>query len=53
MRHQNPGIRNIDFAKMRSWDTLVSKPPQTLDDMFGMLENLEKWFHVSRFYKYL
>ena len=50
MRKQNPGIRDIDFAKMRSWDTLVSRPPLTLDDVFGMLEVLEKWFHLSRFY---
>jgi hypothetical protein len=50
MREQNPGIHDIDFAKMRFWDTLVSRPPRTLDDMFGMLEVLEKWFHLSKFY---
>ena len=50
MRAQNPDIRNVDFAKIRSWDTLVSRPPRTLDDIFGMLEILEKWFHLSRFY---
>ena len=50
MRKQNPGIRDIDFAKMRFWDTLVSRPPRTLDDIFGMLEILEKWFHLSRLY---
>lgn len=43
-------IRNIDFADIRRWDTLVTAPPMTLDDMFGMLETLEKFFHFSRWY---
>jgi hypothetical protein len=47
MRVQNPGIKDIDFARMRSLDTLVASPPRTLDDMFGFLETLERWFHVS------
>jgi hypothetical protein len=50
MRDQNPDIHDIDFAKMRYWDTLISRPPRTLDDIFGMLELLEKWFHISEFY---
>lgn len=51
MRAQNPDIRDVDFAAMRAWDTLVSKPPRTLYDMFGMLRTLEKWFHMSRFFR--
>jgi lysophospholipase L1-like esterase len=47
MRAQNPQILDIDFAKQRTWDSLVSHPPKTLDDIFGLLETLEKWFHVS------
>jgi len=47
MRAQNPGIRGIDFAKMRTLDTLVTHPPRTLYDIFGLLETLERWFHVS------
>jgi lysophospholipase L1-like esterase len=50
MKEQNPGIRDIDFAEARFWDTLVSRPPRTLDDIFNMLMTLEKWFHISRFY---
>lgn len=48
MRPQAPGILDIDFADIRRWDTLVSKPPRTLDDVFGALELLEKKFHMSR-----
>ena len=48
MRSQNPTIRDIDFAQVRSEDSLVSRPPLTLDDMFGMLRTVEKVFHVSR-----
>ncbi|UCG11000.1 MAG: SGNH/GDSL hydrolase family protein [Deltaproteobacteria bacterium] len=48
MRKKNPEIRDIDFAEVRYWDSLVTKPPRTLDDIFGMLKTLEKWFHVSR-----
>jgi hypothetical protein len=50
MRNQNPDIRDIDFAEVRFWDTLVSGPPRTLDDIFSMLRTLEKWFHLSRFF---
>lgn len=50
MKPHNPGLRDIDFAEMRYWDTLVSGPPLTLDDIFGMLKTLEKWFHISRLY---
>jgi GDSL-like Lipase/Acylhydrolase len=48
MRRHEPKIRNIDFNEIRRFDTLVSKPPQTLNDMIGALEMLERRFHVSR-----
>lgn len=48
MRPRAPGIRDIDFAESRRWDTLVSMPPRTLDDVFGALEVLERKFHMSR-----
>lgn len=51
MRRHDPDIDDdvhIDFDDVRRWDTLVSHTPQTLDDMFGALETLEKWFHLSR-----
>ena len=47
----NPDIRDIDFGDVRFWDSLVSKPPRTLDDVFGMLKTLEKWFNISRIFK--
>lgn len=48
MRANEPGIQDIDFADVRRWDTLVSKPPQTLNDMLGVLETLERRFHMSQ-----
>ncbi|MGD9162812.1 MAG: SGNH/GDSL hydrolase family protein [Desulfobacteraceae bacterium] len=51
MKKQNPGIRDIDFEEVRYWDSLVTNPPKTLDDVFGMLKTLEKYFHISRLYK--
>ena len=48
MRDQNPEISDINFSEIRRRDSLVSRPPQTLDDVFGMLQTLEKWFHISR-----
>ncbi len=51
MRNENPGISDIDFEEIRYWDTLVTNPPKTLDDIFGMLKTLEKYFHISRLYK--
>jgi GDSL-like Lipase/Acylhydrolase len=48
MRQHDPTIRDIDFGQIRRYDTLVSKPPQTLNDMIGALEALERRFHVSR-----
>ena len=48
MRAHEPGIQDIDFGDVRRWDTLVSKPPQTLNDMIGVLETLERKFHVSQ-----
>lgn len=44
-------IKNIDFGKVRRWDSLVSKPPLTLYDAFGMLEFLEKRLHITQFMK--
>ena len=51
MKAKNPGIRGINFEEIRYWDSLVTKPPRTLDDVFGMLKTLEKWFHISRILK--
>lgn len=48
MRDRNPTMHDINFSEIRSLDSLVSKPPQTLNDIFGMLQTLEKWFHISR-----
>ena len=51
MKAKNPGIQNINFEEIRYWDSLVTKPSRTLDDVFGMLKTLEKWFHISRIFK--
>jgi GDSL-like Lipase/Acylhydrolase len=48
MRPYEPGIRDVDFADARRWDTLITYPPRTLDDMLGALRALERWFHLSR-----
>jgi len=48
MKAQNPDIKDIDFDEIRRWDSLVSNPPFTLNDVFGMLQTLEKYFHISR-----
>jgi len=48
MKRHEPGILDLDFAAIRRGDALVSKPPRTLDDMFGALGTLEKHFHLSR-----
>ncbi|MFA4844938.1 MAG: hypothetical protein WC654_00040 [Patescibacteria group bacterium] len=45
------GIRDIDFADARRWDTLVSRPPGTLDDVMGMLRMLEARFNFLRWYR--
>ena len=50
IRHNEPAIRDVDFAEVRRWDTLLSQPPRTLDDMLGTLRTLERWFHFSRWY---
>ena len=43
-------INNVDFKKYRALDMLVSRPPRTLDDIFGMLSFLEtKFLLFSRF----
>lgn len=48
MRNNDTIIRDVDFRKVRQQDTLVSNPPKTLDDIFGMLETVERFFHVSQ-----
>lgn len=48
IRPHEPGIRDVDFTDARRWDTLISHPPRTLDDMLGALQALERWFHISR-----
>jgi len=40
-------IRDVDFDDVRRWDSLVSRPPRTLDDVFGALQFLERRFHLS------
>lgn len=50
IRSNEPSIRDINFGKWRRWDALVSSPPRTLDDIFGMLHTLERFFHFSRWY---
>lgn len=47
-RHEEQPIPDIDFAAVRSRDLLVSHPPRTLDDIFGMLQFFERRFHLSR-----
>jgi hypothetical protein len=49
MKKQNPDIKDIDFDEIRKWDSLVANPPITLNDVFGMLQTLEKYFHISKF----
>ena len=48
MRPHRPSIEPVDFARARREDGLVSSPPATLDDIFGMLELLERRLHLSR-----
>jgi hypothetical protein len=48
MKPYEAGLRDVDFAAVRSRDTLVSSAPRTLDDLFGALGTLEKHFHLSR-----
>ncbi len=42
-----PQALDIDFARVRRGDTLVSAAPRTLDDMLGALRTLEEHFHIS------
>lgn len=37
----------FDFDFIRRMDTLVSDPPRTLDDIFGMLNSLERFFGLD------
>ena len=37
----------FDFDFIRHMDTLVSDPPRTLDDIFGMLNSLERFFGLD------
>jgi len=48
MNQHGAGAREIDFAEVRRWDSLVATPPRTLDDMLSALATLEKHFHLSR-----
>jgi hypothetical protein len=48
MRTHEPEMSDVDFAAIRRHDALVSSPPRTIDDIFGMLAVLEEHFHVSR-----
>jgi lysophospholipase L1-like esterase len=49
MRASGTTIDDLDFAKVRREDSLVSDPPQTIDDVRGFLERLERRFHLLRF----
>jgi hypothetical protein len=48
IRPFEPAIADVDFAALRASDTLVSAPPRTIHDVYGMLETMEKRFHLSR-----
>ena len=48
MKANDPTIEDIDFGEIRRWDTLVSRPPRTLNDMIGVLATLERKFHITR-----
>jgi hypothetical protein len=48
IRDGAPAIADVDFGELRNADELVSSPPRTLCDVYGMLETLEKRFHLSR-----
>lgn len=41
-------LDDVDFARLLTLDTLVTDPPQTLDDVYGTLQSLEEWLHLSR-----
>lgn len=47
MNRHGANARNVDFSDVRRWDTLVSTPPLTLDDMLSALATLERYFHLS------
>ncbi len=44
----DPTVNDVDFADVRTWDSLVTAPPKTVHDIGGMLAILEKHFHFSR-----
>ena len=44
----DPGVDDVDFAALRLEDALIDAPPRTLCDVYGMLETLEKHFHLTR-----
>jgi hypothetical protein len=48
IRETEPQVADVDFAHVRRWDSLVSDPPGTLDDVAAMLRTLEGLLHVSR-----
>jgi hypothetical protein len=43
-----PAIDDVDFGALRLEDRLVEDPPRTLCDVYGMLETLERHFHLTR-----
>ncbi len=49
IRASGTTIEDVDFAKVRREDSLVSDPPQTIDDVRAFLEQLERRFHLLRF----
>lgn len=49
MRQAGCVIDDLDFARVREQDALVSDPPAALDDVRSLLEWLERHFHVLRF----
>jgi hypothetical protein len=48
MRQAGVSVVDVDFARLLALDTLVTDPPQTLDDVYGTLQTLEEWLHLSR-----
>ena len=46
MREFEPGLSDIDFQELRKRDKLVSSPPKTLDDAYGLLRLLDSKLNV-------
>jgi len=47
MRPFVPGIKDVDFAAIRTNDSLISNPPSVLTDMVAMLGTLDKYFFFT------